>query len=186
MPTIIVCAVVVLAIGIWFYLQQTKVIPAQTQTTSVSETYTSPDTGALPGLSFTYPADLGNVVVKTPSKLILNLGFEAGNESTSKLKFIFFIDNSLGKNQTFQEWIKANYGYVRTNVHNPEIVNDTSIATFTSIGGREALRVTGYTGDANHSLYLLNIGNGSVLIFAIQNAPLANSVRDNIAESIKL
>lgn len=185
-PVIIVSAVVVTAIVMWFYLHQTGAVPIQTQSTSISKTYTSPDMGAVPRLSFTYPADLGNVVIKTPSKIFLSLGFDARNADIPKLKFIFSIDKSLGENQTFQEWTEANYGYVPTNEHNPQIVDDTSIATITSIGGREALRVVNYTGDMNHSLYLLNLGNGSVLIFGIQGAFLANSVRDDIAGSIKL
>ena len=170
--------------GAWFYFKTSPKISVNNTDFSL-RTYTAPSAVALAGLSFSYPSELGEIFIKIPSQIILNLGFQGGTQETSKLKIILLEDNSLGSKQTFQKWVASNYGYVLGSLHNPQLSDDTSVASFTSIVGREALEVEGYNNDPNHSLYLLNLGNGSVLVVAIQGAPLAQSVRDQIVESIK-
>lgn len=133
------------------------------------------------GVRFVYPSNLGQVDAPSASKSSLTLTFR----DAPNLKMILAVDDTLGSNQSFQKWVAKNYGYVPNKIHNPQITDDASVASFTTIAGREGLKVSNYTNDPNHSLYLLNLGNGSVLIFAIQGASLDNKTRDQIVNSVQ-
>ena len=133
------------------------------------------------GLHFVYPSNLGQVDAPSASKSSLTLTFR----DAPNLKMIIALDDTLGSSQSFQKWVAKNYGYIPSKTHNPQITDDASVASFTTIAGHEALKVSNYTNDPNHSLYLLNLRSGSVLIFAIQGAPLADEVRDQIVNSVQ-
>ena len=133
------------------------------------------------GIHLVYPSNLGQVDAPSASESFLTLSFR----DAPNLKMIIALDDTLGSSQTFQKWIEKNYGYIPSKIHNPQITDDASLASFTTIAGHEALKVSNYTNDPNHSLYLLNLGSGSVLIFAIQGALLDDKIRDQIVNSVQ-
>lgn len=182
---IIIFIVVVLAVGA--YQVFLNGVPAPTSIASSGSstelsTFTAPPTAVVPGMRFSYPAGLGRAVVLSNSTT-LRIGFDDEARSGS-LKIIFIVDDSIHQ-QDFKAWVADTYGYVPGQQNNPNIIDDTSVANFTSISGHEALEVHGYINDPDHSLYVLNIGNGTALIVAIQGSQLPKAVRDQIVHSVQ-
>jgi hypothetical protein len=147
---------------------QTAPLVSKVSPSSITwNTYEASSTKALPTFTFGYPASLGGPSNLPHASSVLGLTF--ANKNAFK---VYFSLATPASNQTFQQWVTENYGYVADSPHTSVISNDQSRGGYVVINGRLSLAVENYVSQPGNSLYLLQLKNRQVLIVALLGSTL--------------